>query len=71
MFLFTFLLLIQKTTIIQGYIGFYRHPSGPYFMLKGEFGKLQVVFDPQGDLHSKFSNVDNDNDPTRSPDDFP
>ena len=39
-------------------------------MLKEEYGKLQVVLGPQGDLYSKVSNVCNGIDPTRSPDEL-
>ena len=37
-------------------------------MHEEEAGKLQVVFSPQEDLKSKFINVGNVIDPTRSPD---
>ena len=50
MFPFALLELTQKAHVIQHYIGCYRHRYVPYFMLKEEAGKLQVVFVPQGDL---------------------
>ena len=61
---------MPKTYITQGYAGCYHHPCGPYFMLKEETGKLQVVFGPQGDLYSKVSNVGNVLYPNRYPDDL-
>ena len=67
-FLFALLELAQKAHVIQSYICCYRHPSGPYFMLKEEYGKLQIFFVPQVDLQSKFSNVVNSIDLTRPPD---
>ena len=70
MFIFDLLQLTQKAHVIQGYIGCYRHPSGPYSILKEESGELEVVLGLQGDLYSKVSNVGNGIDPTRSPDDL-
>ena len=40
----------QNAHAIQCYIGWCRHPAGPYLMIEEEAGKLQVVFGPQGDL---------------------
>ena len=68
--LFNILEITKNTHVIQRYIGCYLHPSGPYFMLKEEAGKIQVVFGPQGYLLSKVINVCNGVDPTRPPDDL-
>ena len=62
-FLLALLELTQKAHVIQRYIGCYRHPSGPYFMIKEEAVKLQIVFGPLGDLQSKVRNVGNGIDP--------
>ena len=68
MFLFALLEIIQKAHAIQRYISWYYQPAVPCFMHEEEAGKLQVVFSPQEDLKSKFINVGNVIDPTRSPD---
>ena len=70
MFIFALLELAQKAHDIRHYIGWYRHPFVPFFVLEEESGKLQVVFVPQGDLKYKVSNVGNEIYPTRSPDEL-